>query len=117
MFGHGFATQIIAPASQGQPEGVSAAVSWAAHLINAHPVGWDALFASVQLALGLALLIRPLARVGLAASICWALGVWDLGEGLGGLSSGRWRSGETCHHEPVIGSARGDADAASSLPP
>jgi hypothetical protein len=88
MFGHGFADQIIAPAGQGQPGFVASAVSWAARVINAHPAAWDSLFAVVQLGIGLALLIRRAARVALAASVAWALGVWYLGEGLGGLASG-----------------------------
>lgn len=45
-------------------------------------------FAETQLLLGVGLLAPRTARVALAASIAWALGVWYLGEGLSGLASG-----------------------------
>jgi hypothetical protein len=45
-------------------------------------------FATIQLLLGLAIAWRPTLRPALAASIVWALGVWWLGEGLGGILSG-----------------------------
>jgi len=58
MFGHGFAEQIIAPAGQGQPGIIASAVAWAAGTVDAHPVVWDSLFAAVQLAIGVGLLVR-----------------------------------------------------------
>jgi hypothetical protein len=45
-------------------------------------------FAAVQLLLGVGLLVPRTARLTLAASIGWALGVWYLGEGLSGMASG-----------------------------
>ena len=48
----------------------------------------NAIFATVQLLLGLGIAFRPTVRVALAASILWALGVWWFGEGLGGVLSG-----------------------------
>lgn len=88
MFGSGFAAGVLTPAGANQPGWVAAGVNWAAGLVAAHPAGWDVLFAGIQLALGVGLLVRPLARIGLAASIGWALAVWYFGEGLGGLASG-----------------------------
>jgi hypothetical protein len=44
---------------------------------------------SIGALLGVGLLVRRTARVALAASIAWALGVWWLGEGLTGLASGQ----------------------------
>ena len=44
--------------------------------------------ATLQLLIGLGIAWRPARRVALAASVAWALGVWWLGEGLGGLLSG-----------------------------
>lgn len=88
MFGTGFATQIISPAGDGQPEFVSAPVHWAARVIAAHPVAWDVPFAAIQLSIGLGLLVPRTARAALAASILWSLGVWFFGEGLGGLAGG-----------------------------
>lgn len=91
MFGKGFANEIIAPAADGQPAFVSAGVHWSAALILTHPAIFDAGFAAVQLALGIGLLLRPTVRIALGASIAWALSVWYLGEGLGGLASGHAR--------------------------
>jgi hypothetical protein len=88
MLGTGFADQIVRPTGDGQPEFVAVPVHWAAGVIAAHPVAWDVPFAAVQLLIGLGLLVPRTARVALAASIGWALGVWYFGEGLSGLASG-----------------------------
>jgi hypothetical protein len=88
MFTHGFAGQVIAGAGQGQPGFVSGGVNLAAGLVGSHPVLLNAGFAAAQIALGVGLLIRPAVRLALIASIGWALSVWYLGEGLGGLASG-----------------------------
>ena len=87
MFGTGFANQIIAPAAAGQPHFVAAAVRWGARVIAAHPVAWDVPFAASQLLIGLGLLVPRTARLALAASLPWSLGVWFFGEGLSGLAS------------------------------
>jgi len=88
MFGPGFAHQVIAPAAEGQPGFVAVGVHWAVGLISTQPVLWDYLFAVAQLLIGLGLLVRPTVRPALIASVAWALGVWYMGEGLGGLASG-----------------------------
>jgi hypothetical protein len=88
MWGTGFATEVIAPAANGQPDLIGRPIRWSAHVIAAHPLGWDLLFAATQLLVGLALLIPRTARLALAASLAWALGVWIFGEGLGGLAAG-----------------------------
>lgn len=88
MFGPGFAKQVVLPAAEGQPAVVADGVEWAAALISSHPVVWGSLFAAVQLAIGLGLLLRSTVRPALVVSVGWALGVWYFGEGLGGLASG-----------------------------
>jgi hypothetical protein len=85
MFTRGFATSIIAPAATGQPRFVADAVEWNAWVIAGHPVLFNALFASLQLALGLAFLFRRTAGLAVVASVAWASGVWYFGEGLGGV--------------------------------
>jgi hypothetical protein len=85
MFTRGFATSIIAPAAAGQPRFVADAVEWNARVIAGHPVLFNALFASFQLALGLAFLFRRTAGLAVVASVAWAGGVWYFGEGLGGV--------------------------------
>jgi len=80
-----FATQVIAPAGQGQPVLVSGPVTEAARIILLHPAAMDVGFGLVQLALGAGILWPRTARWALPASAAWALSVWYLGEGLGGL--------------------------------
>jgi hypothetical protein len=88
MFTARFATQVIAPAGTGQPAFVSWPVEMASRVILHQPVLADLACAVIQLALGAGLLYRRTARRALAASVAWALTVWYLGEGLGGLLGG-----------------------------
>jgi hypothetical protein len=88
MFTRGFATQVIAHGGEGQPGIVSAPVHVATDIIAANPVPLNLLFAATQLLIAIGLLVRRTARLALAASIGWALGLWYLGEGLSGLASG-----------------------------
>ncbi len=88
MFSSGFARSIIAPSAIGQPTYVSAPVEWNAHLIAAHPVLLNAAFAAVQVLLGVGFLFGLTARTVIVGSVGWALGIWYLGEGLGGLGGG-----------------------------
>ena len=62
---------------------------WSAALIGQHVALANAAFAVIQLLIALAILWRRTTRLGLALSVPWALSVWWLGEGLGGvLTSG-----------------------------
>src|SRR5207247_4436088 len=79
---------VLAPVGDGQPHFVAGPVHWGANIIAAHPVAWDVPFAIIQLLLGLGMLVPRTARLALAASLPWALGVWFFGEGLSGLASG-----------------------------
>ena len=88
MFGHGFASQIVAPTGDGQPAAVVGGVTWAAGLIGSHTILLNAVFATAQLLLAAGLVWRPTVRITLIASIGWSLSVWYLGEGLGGIASG-----------------------------
>jgi hypothetical protein len=83
-----FATQVIAPAGRGQPAFVSGPVDEIARIILHQPAIMDVGFGLVQLALGVGMLHARTARLALAASVPWALSVWYLGEGLGGLFGG-----------------------------
>lgn len=84
-----FARTVIAPAATRQPFFVANLVSWNAHLIAGHPVLFDGVIASIQLALGIGFLIRNAAKAAIVVSVVWAGGVWYFGEGLGGLAGGR----------------------------
>jgi hypothetical protein len=87
MFSKTFATMMLAPAGAGLPFFVSGPVHLTAGIVAASPAAWNAAFATVQLALGAGLLFRRTARAALAGTIAWALAVWWLGEGLGGILS------------------------------
>jgi hypothetical protein len=77
--------QMLAGAADGNPAVIAAPITWDAHLVEHNPVLLNAVFATIQLLLGLGIAWRPTARVALGASIAWALGVWWFGEGLGGV--------------------------------
>jgi len=83
-----FAVEVIAPAGAGQPGFVAGPVGEVVRIILDQPVITDVAFGLIQLALGAGILYARTARRTLAASVIWALLVWYLGEGLGGLFGG-----------------------------
>jgi hypothetical protein len=87
MFGRGFVTKIIAPNAIGQPAVVAAPVTFAAHLIEPRVALFNAVAATTQVLIGLGLLYRPTVKPALLVSFGWALNVWWIGEGLGGLAT------------------------------
>jgi hypothetical protein len=88
MLGVGFANDVILPSAQGQPGIVSGAIAHTAHLISTQPMATDLVFAGIQLLIGAGLLFRETVKPALALSFVWALGIWSLGEGFGGLLNG-----------------------------
>lgn len=88
MFTRAFPQQVLAPVGRGNPGWIAHPVHWAAHLTAAHVVVANAAFASVQLLIALGLFTRATVRIALAGSMIWSLGVWWMGEGLGGLLVG-----------------------------
>ncbi len=87
MFSRSFA-QMLAGTGPGNPAIIAGPVSWAARIIAANGTVTDALFAAIQLVIALGIAWRPTVRPALAASIGWAVAVWWLGEGLGGVLNG-----------------------------
>jgi hypothetical protein len=87
MFTKGF-NQMLAATAPGNPAVIAKPITWDANLVDHHMVLLNAIFATIQLLIGLGIACRPTVRVALAASIVWALGVWWFGEGLGGVLSG-----------------------------
>ena len=79
---------MLAGTADGNPAVIAKPITWNANLLDHHIVLLNAIFATIQLLLGLGIAFRPTARVALAASVLWALGVWWFGEGLGGVLSG-----------------------------
>jgi hypothetical protein len=87
MFGRGF-PQMLAGSAQGNPAALARPITWSATFIGHHVVVLNAIFAAIQLLLGLGIAFRPAVRLALAGSVAWALAVWWLGEGLGGILAG-----------------------------
>jgi len=79
---------MLAQSARGNPAAIAGPITWSASLIGHHVVVLNALFATIQLALGLGIAWRPAVRLALAASIAWSLAVWWLGEGFGGILAG-----------------------------
>src|SRR5579862_612965 len=87
MFGRGFPRMLAGNAS-GNPAFVARPITWSAGFIDHHLVMLNAVFALIQLALGLGVAWRPTVKLALGASVAWSLGVWWFGEGLGGVLAG-----------------------------
>ena len=87
MFTRNFVTTVLEPASMGNPALLAGPAAATARIIAHDVVAWNAAFATIQLALAAGLLWRRTARAALQATIAWALAVWLLGEGAGGVLS------------------------------
>ncbi len=87
MFSKGFA-QMLAGTGPGNPAVIADPISWSAGVISDHGTATNAVFAVIQLLIGLGIAWRPTLRLALGASVIWALGVWWFGEGLGGILNG-----------------------------
>lgn len=87
MFTKGFA-QMLGGTAQGNPAIIAGPINWSARLIAQHGTATNAIFAVIQLLIALGIAWRPTIRLALGASIAWALAVWWLGEGLGGILNG-----------------------------
>ena len=88
MFSRAFGTQMLAAMAQGNPTTIAHSITWADRVIGHHSVVADAIFAAVQVLIGLGIAWRRTVKPALALSIVWSFGVWWFGEGLGGLFSG-----------------------------
>jgi MFS family permease len=88
MFGRQFVPTYITGNASGQPEPISWLITTAGHFISPNVGVWNALFATVQVIIGVGLFYKPTVRPALVASFFWAFGVWFFGEGLGMLLTG-----------------------------
>ena len=87
MFSKAF-SKMLAGTASGNPGVIAAPITWDATLVAHHAVLLNAMFATVQLLLGIGIAWRPTVRLALAGSIAWAAGVWWFGEGLGMVLTG-----------------------------
>ncbi|MCL6094436.1 MAG: hypothetical protein M1519_01190 [Actinobacteria bacterium] len=88
MFTKGFVTGIILPNTSGQPRPLASSISAMAHFVQPHILFWNILFAVVQLAIGVGLVLRRTVKVTIIAAVIWSLLVWWVGEGFGGILTG-----------------------------
>jgi hypothetical protein len=88
MFSASFVTSALEPAASGTPGLVARPMLWADHLMVHHIAWYNALFALIQLLIGLGLLWRRTVRLARGTSIVWGLAVWWVAEGFGGVFSG-----------------------------
>ncbi|MFC0435611.1 multicopper oxidase domain-containing protein [Kutzneria buriramensis] len=72
----------------GQPQWLTPSLAWVAGLDGPGLALWHALFALVQVGIGLGLLARPTVKVALAGSVGWAAVLWWLGGSFGLLFTG-----------------------------
>lgn len=85
MFGPNFVTQTLEPAANGVPGAAGRFMITIDQFLLPHIGWWNAVFASIQLLIGVGLLWSATARLALAASVLWSLAVWWIGEGFGGM--------------------------------
>lgn len=85
MFTSAFATQVINPAAQGQPLWVRGPIHFGVHIFLTHPAIFNGLIFLSQLGLGVLILWKRTAKLGLLTSVAWGLFVWVIGEAYGGI--------------------------------
>ncbi len=88
FFTKSFGLEMISGVSSGNPPAISRPIAWSATVIGHHAVATDAVFALVQIVIAFSIACRRTVKFGLALSIVWSLGVWWIGEGLGGVVNG-----------------------------
>ncbi|HET8991513.1 MAG TPA: hypothetical protein VFN31_00575 [Candidatus Saccharimonadales bacterium] len=88
MFTTAFASKVISPVASRQPGFVQAPIHLGLHIFLINPFLFNLLFVVTQFCIGVLILYKRTAKLGLYLSIGWGLIVWALGEAYGGLFSG-----------------------------
>ncbi|MDA8442057.1 MAG: hypothetical protein M0Z55_06740 [Peptococcaceae bacterium] len=89
MFTQAFVSQVILPVAQSQPGWIAHSVNWAASIISPHIAAYNAVFAGIQLLIGLGLILNVKVKVTLLLSFVWAIIVWWFSEGFGQVLTGQ----------------------------
>ena len=89
MFTSEFANKVIEPFSLNQPAFLSYLMHHVINLVLINPIFFNTIFIIIQLSIAILILNRRTTNIGLKISIGWGLLVWILGEGMGGLFSGK----------------------------
>ena len=95
MFGRSFVTQVIAPNEVDQPTVIAAPIRLVVHLMEPRVALFNLFAITIQVLIGVGLMYRRTVKAALLTSFAWSLGVWWIGEGLGGLLTG--------HASPLTG--------------
>lgn len=98
MPNNGFVQDVLAPAVSGQPHWYVQILGWNIQFWSNHSIGADVFATLIQMGIGLFLFIgidHFIGRVALWLSIIWGVGIWFVGEGMGGLLTGSstWLTG------------------------
>ena len=88
MFSRSFGLLMLGPTALGNPAAIGHPITDVSRSIGQHSVGADTAFIVVQFLIAFGIAYRPTVRLALAGSVAWALAVWWLGEGLGGVLTG-----------------------------
>jgi hypothetical protein len=88
-FGNDLIQGTILGNAENQPAPIFNSLVWATGLLDHHAVALNTAIIVVQLGLAAGIVWPRTTRLALAASIPWAVGVWWLGEGFGGLFAGK----------------------------
>ncbi len=88
MFTSKFITQVVQPAQVGQPFYIYDPIHFGIKLFLTHPAVFNSLIVLVQMTIGLLILYKPSAKVGLWLSVAYGLFVWVMGEAAAGMFSG-----------------------------
>lgn len=87
MFSKAFGTTIIKGAAMGQPALVAKPLLWVAGIVIHYPQ-LNVVFMLSQFAIAFGLFSKKTLKPALAASFFWGIGVWYVGDGLGGIFTG-----------------------------
>src|SRR5229473_1090150 len=89
MYRHEFVTRVLVPNAAGQPAPVARSITWAAGVVSHHLIVANTLSATIQVLIGVGLLVRATVRPAIVASLVWGIAVWWVGEGFGMLLTGK----------------------------
>ena len=88
MFRSSFTSTYLLNNAQSQPDVIRWIITNVGNFVGPHVAVWNTLFALIQVAIGIGLLLRRTVRPALVVSFFWVFGVWLFGEGLGQLFTG-----------------------------
>lgn len=88
-FTSGLVFHTILGNAENQPEPIYGSLVTASHLLGPYAIELNGAIIVIQLAIAAGLLWPRTVKPALGASVVWALGVWWLGEGFGGVFAGK----------------------------